>query len=57
MTEDHAMAKRRVLPTGAADTISSQLLPAFRERYDLVLLDREDGDGIREYLTAPGRTG
>ena len=51
------MAKRRVLPTGAADTISSQLLPAFRERYDLVLLDREDGDGIREYPTAPGRTG
>ncbi len=40
------MAKRRVLVTGAAGTISGQLLPAFRERYDLVLLDREDGDGI-----------
>ncbi len=40
------MTKRRVLLTGAAGTISSQLLAAFRERYDLVLLDREDGDGI-----------
>ena len=28
------MAKRRVLVTGAAGTISGQLLPAFRERYD-----------------------
>jgi hypothetical protein len=33
------MAKRRVLLTGAAGYISSQLLPVFRERYDLVLLD------------------
>ena len=41
------MAKRRVLVTGAAGTISGQLLPAFRERYDLVLLDRDDSDGIR----------
>lgn len=31
--------RRRVLLTGAAGYISSQLLPAFRERYDLVLLD------------------
>jgi nucleoside-diphosphate-sugar epimerase len=33
------MSKPRVLLTGAAGYISSQLLPAFRERYDLVLLD------------------
>ena len=33
------MAKRRVVLTGAAGYISSQLLPVFRERYDLVLLD------------------
>jgi hypothetical protein len=33
------MAKRRVLLTGAAGYISSLLLPAFRERYELVLLD------------------
>ena len=33
------MAKRRVVLTGAAGYISAQLLPAFREHYDLVLLD------------------
>ena len=33
------MAKKKVLITGAAGTISRQILPAFRERYDLVLLD------------------
>ncbi len=33
------MAKKRVLVTGAAGTVSRQLLPAFRDRYDLVLLD------------------
>ncbi len=37
------MAKRRVLMTGAAGYISNQLLPAFRERYDLVLLDVAKG--------------
>lgn len=31
--------RRRVLITGAAGYISSQLLPAFRERYELLLLD------------------
>lgn len=34
------MGKRRVLVTGAAGYISSQLLPVFRERYELVLLDK-----------------
>ena len=33
------MAKRRVLITGASGEITRQLLPAFRERYELVLLD------------------
>ncbi len=39
------MAKRRVLITGAAGVITTQLLPEFRERYDLVLLDYKGGDG------------
>lgn len=33
------MARKKVLVTGAAGTISRQILPAFRDRYDLVLLD------------------
>ncbi len=33
------MAKRRVLLTGATGYIAGQLLPAFRERYDLRLID------------------
>ena len=33
------MAKLRVVLTGAAGYISAQLLPMFRERYDVVLLD------------------
>jgi len=33
------MARKRVLITGAAGYLSRQLLPVFRERYDLVLLD------------------
>ena len=39
--------RRKVLVTGAAGYIASQLLPAFRERYDLVLLDiaREGREG------------
>ncbi len=41
------MAKPRVLMTGAAGYISSQLLPAFRERYDLVLLDVAKGAAER----------
>ena len=34
--------KRRVLVTGAAGYIAGQLLPAFRERYDLRLIDMRD---------------
>ncbi len=33
------MAKKRVLITGAAGYVSSRVLPAFHERYDLTLLD------------------
>lgn len=33
------MARKRVVLTGAAGYVSSQLLPAFRKRYDMVLLD------------------
>src|SRR5919107_3316746 len=41
------MAKQRVLLTGATGYIAGQLLPAFRERYDLQLIDtrRENGAG------------
>ena len=38
------MANRRVLVTGATGHVASQLLPAFRERYDLMLLDIRQGD-------------
>ncbi len=41
------MARKRVVLTGAAGYISAQLLAAFRERYDMVLLD----------LGAEGRSG
>lgn len=37
-------SKKRVLVTGASGTVASQLLPALRERYDLVLLDTRDTD-------------
>ena len=40
------MAKKRLVVTGASGYISAQLLPAFRQRYDLVLLDVAAGDGI-----------
>ena len=36
------MSKKRVLLTGAAGYVSSQLLQVFRDRYDLVLLDIVD---------------
>ena len=38
-------ARRRVLVTGATGYIASQLLPMFRRRYDLVLLDVRATDG------------
>ena len=44
------MSKKRVLMTGASGYVSSQLLPIFRKRYDLVLLDslKEGRGGLIE---------
>ncbi len=39
------MNRRRVLVTGAAGRVAAQLLPALRERCDLRLMDRAEGDG------------
>ncbi len=51
------MAKRRVLITGAAGEITRQILPAFRERYDLVLLDTRgsphEGDIVEADVSDP----
>ena len=44
------MARKRVLITGAAGYLSRQLLPVFRERYDLVLLDRRKPDDIDDII-------
>ena len=44
--------KRRVLVTGAAGKIAGQVLPALRERYDLVLLDIRDTDRDGKRLQA-----
>ena len=40
------MAKLRVMLTGATGYIASQLLPAFRERYDLRLIDSRAENGV-----------
>ncbi len=44
------MAKRKVVITGAAGYIAGRILPAFRERYDLTLLDirttNRDGEEV-----------
>ncbi|HEX5912750.1 MAG TPA: NAD(P)-dependent oxidoreductase, partial [Rubrobacter sp.] len=40
----HADRRRRVLLTGATGYIAGQLLPAFRERYDLRLIDVREVD-------------
>ena len=44
------MARKRVLITGAAGYLSRQLLPVFRERYDLVLLDRRKPHDIDDII-------
>ena len=38
------MAKRKVLVTGATGYIASQMLPRFREVYELTLIDVKDTD-------------
>ncbi len=46
------MARRRVLITGAAGQISSQIIPAFRERYDLTLVDTRPADHANDIIEA-----
>ena len=58
------MAVNKVLVTGAAGYVASQMLPTFRQLYDLVLLDVTDtngdgqkveGGGSRIWSTTTGR--
>jgi nucleoside-diphosphate-sugar epimerase len=44
------MARKRVLITGAAGYLSRQLLPVFREHYDVVLLDRHKPHDIDDII-------
>ena len=46
------MANRRVLITGASGQITRQILPAFRERYDLTLLDTLPADHANDIIEA-----
>ena len=46
------MANRRVLITGAAGEITRQILPAFRARYDLVLLDTRCTEQTNDVIIA-----
>jgi hypothetical protein len=57
------MAKLNILMTGAVGYIASQMLPTFRARYDLVLIDvtqkNRQGEDIKDIwaldLIAPDR--
>lgn len=44
------MGKRRVLLTGATGYIAGQLLPAFRERYELGMMDVRETDSFGEKI-------
>ena len=44
------MAKRRILITGASGEITRQLLPTFRDRYDLVLLDTRPSEHANDII-------
>jgi NAD(P)-dependent dehydrogenase (short-subunit alcohol dehydrogenase family) len=46
------LSKPRVLITGASGEITRQLLPAFRERYELVLLDTRENPDAGEIIEA-----
>ena len=46
------MVKRRVLITGASGEVSRQILPAFRERYDLTLLDTRPANHANDIIEA-----
>ena len=45
------MAKLRVMLTGATGYIAGQLLPAFRERYDLRLIDSRVENGVGQAVS------
>ncbi|HZC26756.1 MAG TPA: NAD(P)-dependent oxidoreductase [Actinopolymorphaceae bacterium] len=55
MSEPSSSPRPRVLLTGATGYIAGQLLPAFRERYDLRLVDVRPGEGVAvaDLLTDP----
>jgi NAD dependent epimerase/dehydratase family len=46
MPDTNISSRPRVLLTGATGYIAGQLLPAFKERYDLSLLDVRPGEGV-----------
>lgn len=46
------MAKRHVLITGASGELSRQILPAFREKYDLTLLDTRPAAHANDIIEA-----
>jgi NAD dependent epimerase/dehydratase family len=46
MPDTDTTSRPRVLLTGATGYIAGQLLPAFKERYDLSLLDVRPGEGV-----------
>jgi NAD(P)-dependent dehydrogenase (short-subunit alcohol dehydrogenase family) len=46
------MAKRRVLITGASGEVSRQILPAFRERYEVTLLDTRPAEHANDIIEA-----
>ena len=50
------MVKRRVLITGASGEISRQILLAFRERYDLTLLDTRPARHANDIIEAEPET-
>lgn len=47
MPDTSSTSRPRILLTGATGYIAGQLLPAFRERYDLRLLDVRPGEGVQ----------
>ena len=53
------MANTKVLMTGAAGYIASQLLPTFRARYDLVLVDvtqkNRQGEEIKDIVVGAAK--
>lgn len=51
-----AGARKTVVVTGATGYVASRLLPAFRERYDLRLVDvTREGRGVSVFLWGAGQ--